>query len=56
MPPLPHRYILGTRVDATSDGDAVSRILQWARVGESSFVWACGVHGVMEDHDSRDFH
>jgi len=26
MPPLPHWYILGTRVDATCYGDAVLRI------------------------------
>lgn len=55
MPSLPHRYILGTRVDATSYGDAVSRILEWARAGESRYVCVCGVHGVMEGHDSRDF-
>jgi N-acetylglucosaminyldiphosphoundecaprenol N-acetyl-beta-D-mannosaminyltransferase len=54
MPPLPHRYILGTRVDATSYGDAVSRILGWARAGESRYVCVCGVHGVMEGHDSPE--
>jgi N-acetylglucosaminyldiphosphoundecaprenol N-acetyl-beta-D-mannosaminyltransferase len=55
MPPLPHRYILGTRVDATSYDDAVSRILHWARAGESRYVLACSVHGIMEGHDAPDF-
>jgi len=53
--PVPHRYILGTRVDATSYADATARILQWAQAGESRYVCVCGVHGVMEGHDSRSF-
>jgi N-acetylglucosaminyldiphosphoundecaprenol N-acetyl-beta-D-mannosaminyltransferase len=55
MPPLPHRYILGTRVDATSYADATARILQWARAGESRYLCACNVHMVMEAHDGEDF-
>jgi N-acetylglucosaminyldiphosphoundecaprenol N-acetyl-beta-D-mannosaminyltransferase len=55
LPPLPHRYILGTRVDATSYADASARILQWARASESRYVCACNVHMVMEAHDVEDF-
>jgi N-acetylglucosaminyldiphosphoundecaprenol N-acetyl-beta-D-mannosaminyltransferase len=54
-PPLPHRYILGTRVDATSYADATARILHWARGSESRYVLACSVHGIMEGHDAQDF-
>ena len=55
MPPLPHRYILGTRVDATSYADATARILQWARERVSRYVLACSVHGIMEGHDAPEF-
>lgn len=55
MTDLQHRYILGTRVDATSYDDASARILQWARAGESRYVCACNVHMVMEGYDSPDF-
>ncbi|MGD0060330.1 MAG: WecB/TagA/CpsF family glycosyltransferase [Verrucomicrobiia bacterium] len=55
MPPLSHRYILGTRVDATSYGDAAARIVQWAQAGESRYICACNVHMVMEAHDVEDF-
>jgi N-acetylglucosaminyldiphosphoundecaprenol N-acetyl-beta-D-mannosaminyltransferase len=51
---LQHRFILGTRVDATSYADATDRILQWAQAGESRYVCICGVHGVMESHDSQE--
>ncbi len=53
--PLEHRHILGTWVDATSYPDATSRILQWARAGESRYVCVCNVHMVMEAHDAADF-
>jgi len=53
--PLEQRHILGTRVDATSYPDATTRILQWARAGESRYVCVCNVHMVMEAHDARDF-
>jgi N-acetylglucosaminyldiphosphoundecaprenol N-acetyl-beta-D-mannosaminyltransferase len=55
MTDLQYRYILGTRVDATSYDDASARILQWARAGESRCVCACNVHMVMEGCDSPDF-
>jgi N-acetylglucosaminyldiphosphoundecaprenol N-acetyl-beta-D-mannosaminyltransferase len=55
MTALQHRYILGTRVDATSYADATARILEWARAGESRYVCVCGVHGVMEGHDVEEF-
>jgi N-acetylglucosaminyldiphosphoundecaprenol N-acetyl-beta-D-mannosaminyltransferase len=49
---LPHRLILGTRVDATSYADATVRVLGWARGGESRYVCAATVHMVMEGHDT----
>ena len=52
---LQHRFIIGTRVDATSYADATARILQWARAGESRYVCVCNVHMVMEAYDARDF-
>jgi N-acetylglucosaminyldiphosphoundecaprenol N-acetyl-beta-D-mannosaminyltransferase len=55
LPPLPHRYILGTRVDATSCDDAAARIVHWARAGESRYICACNVHMVMEAHDAEGF-
>jgi N-acetylglucosaminyldiphosphoundecaprenol N-acetyl-beta-D-mannosaminyltransferase len=56
MPQLPpHRYILGTRVDATSYDDATGRITRWAQAGESRYVCVCTVHMIMEGHDSDSF-
>src|SRR5580700_4554272 len=52
---LQHRFILGTRVDATSYTDATARILRWASAGESRYVCICSVHGIMESHDSESF-
>ncbi|HVM60886.1 MAG TPA: WecB/TagA/CpsF family glycosyltransferase [Verrucomicrobiae bacterium] len=55
MTELQHRFILGTRVDATSYADATARIVNWAQAGDSRYVCVCGVHGVMEGHDTADF-
>lgn len=52
---LEHRYILGMRVDATSYGDAVDRILDWAREASPRYVCVSTVHMVMEAHDDREF-
>jgi len=48
---LEHRFILGTRVDATNYGDAVDRCMSWAEKGESRYVCVSTVHMVMEGHD-----
>lgn len=48
------REILGIRVDGTSYDDAVSRILEWARAGESRYVCVAAVHLVMEAHDDPE--
>jgi N-acetylglucosaminyldiphosphoundecaprenol N-acetyl-beta-D-mannosaminyltransferase len=48
----PSRSILGMRVDATSYGDAVSRVLAWARRGDSRYVCVATAHMVMEAYDS----
>jgi len=42
-------------VDATSYSDATTRILGWAKAGESRYVCVCNVHMVMEAYDARDF-
>ena len=55
MTDLQHRFILGTRVDATSNTDATARILRWAKARESRYVCVCNVHMVMEAHDAPDF-
>jgi N-acetylglucosaminyldiphosphoundecaprenol N-acetyl-beta-D-mannosaminyltransferase len=55
MTDLQHRFVLGTRVDATSYADAAARIVHWAQAGESRCVCACNVHVVMEAHDVEDF-
>ncbi|HOF61752.1 MAG TPA: WecB/TagA/CpsF family glycosyltransferase [Candidatus Latescibacteria bacterium] len=49
---LESRFIVGTRVDATSYEDAVDRCISWAREGESRYVCVSTVHMVMEGHDS----
>ncbi|HSW49227.1 MAG TPA: WecB/TagA/CpsF family glycosyltransferase, partial [Bryobacteraceae bacterium] len=52
---LLERRILGMRVDRTSYPEAVARVLDWARAGESRYVCAASVNNVMEAHDSREF-
>ena len=52
---LPHRLILGTRVDVTSYSDAAQQIAQWAAAGESRYVCVCNVHMLMEAHDDLRF-
>jgi N-acetylglucosaminyldiphosphoundecaprenol N-acetyl-beta-D-mannosaminyltransferase len=52
---LLERRILGMRVDRTSYGEAVARILDWARGGESRYVCAASVNNVMEAYDSAEF-
>ena len=49
------RYILGLRVDATSYPDAASRVMTWARRGESRYVCVANVHMVMESRHSAEF-
>ena len=50
-----HRYILGMRVDATSYADAIRKIIEWARQGESRYVCVANVHMVMEAHADAEF-
>lgn len=52
---LEHRYILGTRVDATRHTDAVGRVFAWAQARESRVVCVANAHMVMEAYDSPDF-
>lgn len=52
---LESRTVLEVRVDATSYGDAVSRVLEWAQNRDSRYVCACNVHMVMEAHDDESF-
>jgi len=53
--PLPHRYVLGARVDCTTYAAATTRILEWAAQGERGYVCAANVHMVMEAYDSPEF-
>jgi N-acetylglucosaminyldiphosphoundecaprenol N-acetyl-beta-D-mannosaminyltransferase len=49
------RFVLGTRIDATTYADAVARILAWVRETAPGFVCAANVHLVMEAHDHADY-
>jgi N-acetylglucosaminyldiphosphoundecaprenol N-acetyl-beta-D-mannosaminyltransferase len=49
------RFILGMRVDVTSYLDAGSRIVAWAKMGESRYVCVAAVNNVMEAHDDPRF-
>lgn len=55
MTPSTSRLILGLRVDATTYDEAVQKVLDWARAGESRVVVAANVHMVMEARDRRSF-
>jgi N-acetylglucosaminyldiphosphoundecaprenol N-acetyl-beta-D-mannosaminyltransferase len=55
MPSLPRRFILGMRVDATSYDDAVRRVVEWARAGESRYVCVATVSSVMDAVDSAKY-
>lgn len=50
-----HRYILGMRVDATSYADAIRKIIEWSRQGQSRYVCVANVHMVMEAHADAEF-
>ena len=52
---LPHRSILGMRVDHTSYADAVDRIVRWADEGGSRYVCVATVNNVMEARDRASF-
>lgn len=45
--PLPHRFVIGTRIDATSYTDACDRIESWANNQNSCYIVAANVHVVM---------
>lgn len=50
-----YRSILGTRIDATSYGDATREVVTWAGEGKACYVCAANVHMVMEAHDDPNF-
>ena len=52
---LASRLVVGTRVDATTYSDAVSRALAWAAQRESRYVCVANVHVAMESHDSAEY-
>jgi N-acetylglucosaminyldiphosphoundecaprenol N-acetyl-beta-D-mannosaminyltransferase len=52
---LPHREILGMRVDNTNYKDSTQRVLDWAQAGESCYVCAANVHMTMETYDNLAF-
>lgn len=51
-PSLTSRFVLGTRVDATSYEDASRRVVSWARDGRPAYVCVAAVHLIMEAFDS----
>lgn len=52
MDTIASRYILSTRVDATSYEDTTQRVRTWAKSGESRYVCVTSVHGVIEARDN----
>lgn len=52
---LESRWIVGTRVDATSYEDATDRIVRWTAAGESRYICISTVHMVMEGHDDPEY-
>lgn len=52
METVSHRYILNTRVDATSYEDATRRVVTWAKNREPRYVCVTSVHGVIEAQDN----
>ncbi len=52
---LPHRSILGMRVDALTYPDALERVVRWARAGEARTVGVATVNNVMEAYDHPPF-
>lgn len=52
---LDHRYILSTRVDATSYPNATYRIFEWTRLEGSRYVCLANVHMIMEAYDDEAF-
>jgi N-acetylglucosaminyldiphosphoundecaprenol N-acetyl-beta-D-mannosaminyltransferase len=53
--PASGSFIAGMRVDAGSCATATTRILDWAKRGESRYVCVANVHSVMETNDSSTF-
>ena len=49
------RFILGTRIDATSYAAATEQVLAWAGEGRSRCVCVANVHMVMECYDAPDY-
>jgi N-acetylglucosaminyldiphosphoundecaprenol N-acetyl-beta-D-mannosaminyltransferase len=52
---IPSRYILDTRIDASSYADASRQILAWARARETRSVFCANVHMIMEGFDHPSF-
>lgn len=51
---IPSRMILGVRTDATSYPEAAGTVAAWAGRGESRYVVANTVNGIMEAYDSPE--
>jgi len=49
------RFIIGTRVDASTYAEVTARIIGWARRAESRYVCVANVHMLMEAHDDPAF-
>jgi len=55
LSPLPARFILGMRVDATTYDDAALRVLRWAESRESRYVCAVAVNNAVQAHDDASY-
>lgn len=55
MSDFPHRYILGTRVDATTYSQACDRLQHWIETGRSGYVIAANVHVVMTGYWHKSY-
>lgn len=52
---LPHRHILGMRVDATNYEEAATQIVTWAEEPLPRYVCVANVHMTMEAYDDHSF-
>lgn len=55
LPKLSQQFILGSRVDATSYGDACDRIQAWTEARHSCYIVAANVHVVMTAYWQRQY-
>jgi N-acetylglucosaminyldiphosphoundecaprenol N-acetyl-beta-D-mannosaminyltransferase len=52
---LESRHIVGMRVDGTSYADAATRVIDWAKAGDSRYVCVASVNNVMHARDDAGY-